>query len=205
MDLITNGVEWTRRNGRPARPDPVCQRLKTRLICLALSVRFSQTNAMALIKCPECGKEVSTSAKACPTCGFPVAEKITTTETAEQAAANDELLAEVRPSWWNYFWHLFFFFLIVPPIVAACRRSSTILRVHTNRVTLERGLFQKCYKDFLPRDIRSIDVDQGLLARMVGIGDITISTAATVEAAEKIEGIPDPKGIRELILAQRRE
>ena len=33
--------------------------------------------------------------------------------------------------------------------------------------------------------------------------DITISTAATVEAAEKIEGIPDPKGIRELILKQR--
>ena len=28
---------------------------------------------MALIKCPECGKEVSTAAKACPHCGFPLA------------------------------------------------------------------------------------------------------------------------------------
>jgi hypothetical protein len=37
----------------------------------------------------------------------------------------------------------------------------------------------------------------------MGIGDITISTAATVEGAEKIEGIPDPKGVRELILTQR--
>lgn len=27
---------------------------------------------MALIKCPECGKEVSDSAIACPSCGFPV-------------------------------------------------------------------------------------------------------------------------------------
>lgn len=29
---------------------------------------------MALIKCPECGKEISSMAKACPNCGCPVAE-----------------------------------------------------------------------------------------------------------------------------------
>ena len=29
---------------------------------------------MALIKCPECGKEVSEYAKACPNCGFPIGE-----------------------------------------------------------------------------------------------------------------------------------
>jgi len=161
---------------------------------------------MPLINCPECGKQVSTSAHACPSCGFPVAEKLSLGEVVAQPAAGpaaNELLAEVRPSWWNYFWYWFFFFLIVPPIIAACRRAATVLRVFPNRVTLERGLFSKCYQDFLPRDIRSIDIDQSLLARMVGIGDITISTAATVEAAEKIEGIPDPKGIRELILKQR--
>lgn len=161
---------------------------------------------MPLINCPECGKQVSTEAHACPSCGFPVAEKLgsgaAVAQPATEPAAN-ELLAEVRPSWWNYFWYWVFFFLIVPPIVAACRRASTILRIYPNRVTLERGLFSKCYQDFVPRDIRSIDIDQSFMARMIGIGDITISTAATVEASEKIEGIPDPKGVRELILAQR--
>ena len=29
---------------------------------------------MALIKCPECEKEVSNSAKMCPNCGYPIAE-----------------------------------------------------------------------------------------------------------------------------------
>lgn len=161
---------------------------------------------MALINCPECGKQVSTAANACPACGFPVAEK--TVEQTGRAAGSaeadrEELLLEVRPSWWNYFWLLFFFWLIVPLIVAICRRASTILRIYTNRITLERGLFSKCYQDYILRDIRSIDVDQSFLARLVGIGDITISTAATMEASEKIEGIPDPRGIRELILAQR--
>lgn len=158
---------------------------------------------MALINCPECGKQVSTAAKACPACGFPVAEKVGQSDAPPAKANESRLLAEVRPSWWNYFWHWVFFFLIVPPLVAWYRRASIVIRVFSGRITIERGVFSKCYQDYLPRDIRSIDIDQSLLARMANIGDITISTAATTEASEKIEGIPDPNGIRELILAQR--
>ena len=32
---------------------------------------------MALIKCPECGKEISDKAKSCPNCGAPVLPKVT--------------------------------------------------------------------------------------------------------------------------------
>lgn len=159
---------------------------------------------MALINCPECGKQVSTVATTCPSCGYPVAEKLAQGETAGQPAPDpNELLLEVRSSWWNFFWHLVFFWLIVPWIIAWYRRASMKLRVFPGRITIERGVFSKCYQDYLPRDIRSIDVDQSFLSRLAGIGNITISTAATTEASEKIEGVPDPKGIRELILAQR--
>lgn len=159
---------------------------------------------MALINCPECGKQVSTEASTCPSCGYPVAEKLAQGEAPSQSAADpNELLLEVRSSWWNFFWHLVFFWLIVPLIIAWYRRASMKLRVYSGRITVERGVFSKCYQDYLPRDIRSIDVDQSFLSRLAGIGNITISTAATAEASEKIEGIPDPNGIRELILAQR--
>ncbi|MEI6569652.1 MAG: PH domain-containing protein [Verrucomicrobiota bacterium] len=157
---------------------------------------------MALIDCPECGKQVSNLARACPQCGYPVAEKSGGGAAVSEGGAGD-LLAEVRPSWWGYFWHLFFFFLIVPPIMAYFSRASTVLRIRPRRITLERGLFSKCYLDYNPRDIRSIDIDQNFLQRMLGIGDLTLSTAATVDAAEQISNIPDPKGIRDLILAQR--
>jgi endogenous inhibitor of DNA gyrase (YacG/DUF329 family) len=161
---------------------------------------FDVIHRMALINCPECGKQVSTAAQACPNCGFPVAEKA---QVSDADSYTDELLAEVRPSCWNFFWYWFFFFLIIPPFVAVYRRSSLVLRVYPHRITIERGVFSKCYQDYLPRDIRSIDIDQSFLARMVGIGDITISTSATAEASEKLVGIPDPKGLRELILNQR--
>jgi len=160
---------------------------------------------MALIACPECGKQVSTTAKACPNCGYPVAEHVPPAQAAADsvAAGNTEALAEVRPSWWGYFWYLFFFWLIVPPIIAAFKRAATVLYIYADRIHLERGLFSKCYRDYNPRDIRSIDIDQSVFQRIVGIGDLTISTAATVEAAEEIDSIPDPKGVRDLILAQR--
>jgi uncharacterized membrane protein YdbT with pleckstrin-like domain len=78
-----------------------------------------------------------------------------------------------------------------------------VLRIFPKRITLTRGIFSKCYRDYNPLDIRSIDIDQTLLQRMVGIGDLTISTAASAEGVEQIKSIPDPKALRDLILAQR--
>ena len=52
---------------------------------------------MALIKCPECQKEVSTSAEACPHCGFPIKQSL-----------NEEKSTAPKPledSWMDY-WKL---------------------------------------------------------------------------------------------------
>lgn len=35
---------------------------------------------MALMECPECGKQVSTRAAACPHCGFPLSREVVTAE-----------------------------------------------------------------------------------------------------------------------------
>ena len=43
---------------------------------------------MALIKCPECGREISDKAKACIHCGYPLAEYIITTPSETQTKIN---------------------------------------------------------------------------------------------------------------------
>ena len=154
------------------------------------------SGAMALMNCPECGKQVSTDAQACPACGYPIAEKLAQTQAASATgsplpAAQTHVLAEIRPSWWGYFWYVFFFWLIIPPIIAYFRRASTVLRIYPQRVTLERGLMSKSYQDINPKDIRSIDIEQSVFQRLVGIGTLTLSTAATVDAAEELRSIPD--------------
>jgi len=157
---------------------------------------------MALIACPECGREVSSAAPVCPACGYPVAAQQPASAEAVIAPSSD-VLAEVRPSWWGYFWHLFFFWLIVPPIIAWWQRASVILRVYRGRVTVERGMFSKSFREFRARDIRSIDIDQSFWNRAIGIGDLSISTAATTDASEQLKAIPRPHEVRDLILAQR--
>src|SRR5262245_9112134 len=154
---------------------------------------------MALIDCPECGRQVSTAAQACPSCGFPLAAQRAQPATAR----DDEVLAEVRPSWWRYFWHLVFAWLLIPLLIAWIKRCSVVLRVYRGRVTLKRGLLSKCEREVFVRDIRSIDIDQSFLGRVANIGDLTISTSATVDAAEHVEGVPNPQQIRDLIIAQR--
>jgi uncharacterized membrane protein YdbT with pleckstrin-like domain len=114
-------------------------------------------------------------------------------------------LLEARPSWWNFFWHWFFFWLIVPPIIAWVRRHSLVLRVYEDRVSLEQGLLSKQVSDVFIVDVRDIQVNQTLLQRMFGIGDVEIGTAAIEGWEEAAEGLPDPIKIRDLILSQRRK
>ena len=51
---------------------------------------------MALIKCPECGNNVSTSAKICPHCGFPLEEKINKNENTIETKTFPK---PIDPSW----------------------------------------------------------------------------------------------------------
>lgn len=39
---------------------------------------------MAMIRCPECGKEVSNLAETCPNCGYPVAKEIISDDSADE-------------------------------------------------------------------------------------------------------------------------
>lgn len=166
---------------------------------------------MALITCPECGKNVSTEAKACPACGYPIAgnTKVPTAPGApaapDMAVNTQTVLLVVKPSWWNFAWYLLFAWLLVPLIIAIYRRSAFIMRIYSDRVSVEEGLWAIETSEFFIKDIRSIDVRQGIWGRMADIGDVTISTAATLDAAEVARGVPHPNHIKELLISQRQK
>ena len=45
--------------------------------------------AMSIIKCPECGKDISDKAAACIYCGYPI-NKVAESELSESSAPNNE-------------------------------------------------------------------------------------------------------------------
>jgi len=161
---------------------------------------------MALIACPECGNQVSTAARTCPACGYPLAEREAANppSVAQPGSTGVQpVLLEVRPSWWNFGWHLLFFWLLVPLLVALYRRHSFVMRIYSDRVSIENGFWSKESSEFFIKDIRAIDVRQGIWGRLAGIGDVTISTAATVDAAQEARGVSQPNQIKELLISQR--
>ena len=165
---------------------------------------------MALITCPECGKAISTEARICPGCGYPMPTQGAASPPAELVrragpADTQSVLLEVRPSWWNYGWHLLFAWLLVPLIIALYRRHSFVMRIYSDRVSIEEGFWSKESSEFFIKDIRSIEVRQGVWGRLVGIGDVTISTAATVDAAEEASGVAHPDVIKELLISRRQQ
>lgn len=45
---------------------------------------------MALINCPECGKEISDKAESCPNCGYPIAEEVVLKENSDENTMEEE-------------------------------------------------------------------------------------------------------------------
>jgi uncharacterized membrane protein YdbT with pleckstrin-like domain len=98
-----------------------------------------------------------------------------------------------------------FCWLIIPLLVALYRRHSYLMRIYSDRVSVKEGFYAKETSEFFIKDIRAIDVRQGIWGRLVGIGDITISTAATVDAAETAKGVPQPNEIKDMLISQRQQ
>lgn len=114
----------------------------------------------------------------------------------------EKLLLEAHPSRWNFFWHYFFFFLLIPPLIAMWRRSSFVLRIYTNRISVEKRRFSRDVIDIFCTDVRSVEVRQSFCQRLGGIGDVIIGNAAS-NSEEVAFGVPDPNGIKDLILSQK--
>ena len=136
---------------------------------------------------------------------FPVNEaKIEKADRTAKSIKAEKLLLEAHPSWWNFFWYLFFGWLIIPLFIALWKRAGLKLYVYQDRVVLERGVLSKHISQVLISDIRSIDTKYSLWQRMFRLGDILIGTAGMSGYEIVAEGLPNPKGIANLILRQRR-
>ena len=90
---------------------------------------------------------------------------------------------------------------IVEVFVAFVRIKTTIYKITTQRVVLERGITTKVVEDIDLRYIDDTQFNQSLIQRMLGIGSVTIISSDKVAPTYVLRGIPDPRGIRELIRA----
>ena len=76
--------------------------------------------------------------------------------------------------------------------------KSTKLSITDNDILLERGLLRKERREVAIGKVRTVNVKQTFLNRILGVGEISIFTAGDLPEIV-VKGLPDPNKIREII------
>jgi uncharacterized membrane protein YdbT with pleckstrin-like domain len=76
--------------------------------------------------------------------------------------------------------------------------KSTKLSITDNDILLERGLLSKERREVAIGKVRTVNVKQTFLNRILGVGEISIFTAGDLPEIV-VKGLPDTNKIREII------
>lgn len=124
----------------------------------------------------------------------------------EQALTQGERVLHLgRTSWWSLFWWLFFGVVLAPFLVglvllaiAWVKQRSTELAVTNKRVISKFGFVQRDTVELNIQKVESVQVQQGIMARILGFGTIIIAGGGNPQAP--IMGISDPMAFRRAFL-----
>jgi uncharacterized membrane protein YdbT with pleckstrin-like domain len=111
---------------------------------------------------------------------------------------------EAELSNWAFFWQIFFGILLIPVVVGIIiliiyyiQKNSTELAVTNKRVIAKTGFIQRNTNEINLKKVESIQVEQGLLGRMLNYGTIIVSGTGTGHAP--IRFISNPLEFRKQI------
>jgi membrane protein YdbS with pleckstrin-like domain len=78
-------------------------------------------------------------------------------------------------------------------------QCCTTYTVTSRRVIVERGFLSSRRTEILIRDIRNISCEAGVAERLLGIGTVSVGTAATGGMEIRMPGIPSPQTVANVI------
>lgn len=79
------------------------------------------------------------------------------------------------------------------------RILNVTLTVTTKRSILRRGIFSKQTSEVQHDDVRNLQIEQTFLERMLGVGDLAVSSSGQDELEIQVEGVRNPERILDLI------
>lgn len=165
-------------------------------------------------KCPSCGIEKTDISTQCSVCGHkPTQEQPSRQLTpAPQAAtrSTEQTLWEGRPSRLYYIGHWIFAILLFFPLItipvsiililyAVLDQKTKVFTLTTRKVMMQSGIISRKTSEVGMRDIRSINMAQGILERLCGLGTVQIGSAGTGGIEVEFKGIKNPAKVRDQV------
>jgi uncharacterized membrane protein YdbT with pleckstrin-like domain len=174
------------------------------------------------MRCSQCGFDAAQGAMFCSRCG-------TRLFAPKPAAIREYVLLKVRPSLWycaNFFivgllvagfggrtlyvqhnlWRIAFALMAVGVVIFAsgfAANRSVDWSVTSDRIIERRGVLATNRREMELADIRSVEVSQRVLQRMLGLGDVTIASAASADFIVHLNHVAKPSQIAETIRQAR--
>lgn len=84
-------------------------------------------------------------------------------------------------------------------VLVALKRFSWKFTLDNTRVSRHYGLISRNQQSVRIRDLRSIELDQSILQRLLGIGDLAFYSAGSDSAEVRFSGIRDPARWRDVV------
>ena len=169
-----------------------------------------------LVPCPDCFEPVSKRAAVCPHCGAPLTASETKTAKKNNGSGdfesikNEKVIIHCHPSLRNYLGTIalgILTFLVLFGIYLLLKvwfdTLLTRYRITNLRIVVTKGWISKTQNEIWIKDMRGANLVQNAWQRIIGVGDISIGTAATAEAEIRLVGIRRPQAVVNQINALR--
>ena len=114
------------------------------------------------------------------------------------------LKANLTPGYQKGIW--FFFLVFVAAVLAdmVYRRFRVMLVVRPDEIALEDGLIGRHSTEISTKNIRTIQVKQDLIQRVLNVGDISVASSGTDGYEILIPNMPAPQDIRNMMQVHER-
>ena len=163
------------------------------------------------IVCHECYERLSPPEEAGPNMQVSVETPPSQVLSPAPAQMPERTLWQGNPTHWKYLVLYIFCGLLVLTLIGTLigiplliyvilDRKYTAYTVTNRRVTQKRGIISRESSEISLKDIRNVLVKSGILARLLGFGDIGLATAGGAGVEIKMKGIRDPERVRQLIV-----
>src|SRR5271169_2490446 len=164
------------------------------------------------MRCPQCGSEAVAGAGFCSRCG-------TRLLTPRPESRHEFALSTIMTSWWTFFGSfvaaaivevmaavalrsgqqgrpiavgLFVLGLLIV-VFAILSRRSTSWSITSERLIVRRGFLSQTRREVELADIRSVEVSRTFSQRLIGIGSVMVSSAASVDFLIRMQNVSDPE------------